>query len=338
MNDTARPATNTKLRALFTWRKTVMRLPALLCIGFASAFAALLQGTAAHAQSRVFVAAQGSDGNPCTFAAPCRTFQHAHDVVAANGEIDVLDPAGYGQLTISKAISIQGHGFAGISVLSGSAITISAGASDQVFLNGILIDGGGTGNSGIRYTSGLSLVVENCVVRNMSFNGLDFRSSATTTVKLSVSGSSFTENAFNGIIIAANNTGAVIASVQRVTLQDNALTGLVVTNDSGHGPLDVMVSDTVAANGADSTNGEGVSVLAGGSNIHLTLSRVTMSGNNVGVTLSGEPASAWLEQCTITGNTMGYKSVDGAVINTYGDNYIHANGSNSGNLSSVSKQ
>jgi len=64
--------------------------------------------------ARVFVAAQGgSDSNPCTFAAPCRTFQKGHDTVAAGGEIDVLDPAGYGALTITKAISIQGHGFPG---------------------------------------------------------------------------------------------------------------------------------------------------------------------------------------------------------------------------------
>src|SRR5262245_2868298 len=81
-------------------------------------------------QTRVFVAAQGSDGNPCTFALPCRTFQHAHDTVAAGGEIDVLDPAGYGALTIRKAISIQGHGFAGISVTAPAvdAISIFAGA------------------------------------------------------------------------------------------------------------------------------------------------------------------------------------------------------------------
>ena len=64
--------------------------------------------TAAHAQPvRVFVAAQGSDSNPCSFAAPCRTFQHAHDVVAAGGEINVLDPAGYGAVTISKATPKQ---------------------------------------------------------------------------------------------------------------------------------------------------------------------------------------------------------------------------------------
>ena len=54
---------------------------------FAAILLALgLGASAARAQSRVFVAAQGSDSNPCTFASPCRTFQHAHNVVAANGE------------------------------------------------------------------------------------------------------------------------------------------------------------------------------------------------------------------------------------------------------------
>ena len=88
-----------------------------------------------HAQPNpAFVAAKGSDSNPCTVALPCRSFQHAHDVIAANGEIDVLDPgAGYGTLNITKSISIQGHGFASIIVSSGvSGIAIHAGASDAV--------------------------------------------------------------------------------------------------------------------------------------------------------------------------------------------------------------
>src|SRR5262245_39107236 len=98
--------------------------------------------------TRVFVAAQGSDANSCTFAQPCRTFQRAHNVVAARGEIDVLDPAGYGVVTITKSISIQGHGFAGISVSgSGTGIIINAGANDRVSLNGVLIDGGGVGDT-----------------------------------------------------------------------------------------------------------------------------------------------------------------------------------------------
>src|SRR5262245_42597690 len=56
--------------------------------------------------ARVFVAAQGLDTNPCTFAQPCRSFQKAHDTVAAGGEINALDPADYGILTINKSISV----------------------------------------------------------------------------------------------------------------------------------------------------------------------------------------------------------------------------------------
>src|ERR1700745_985990 len=100
------------------------------------AAACTLPALRAQAQTRVFVAAQGSDSNSCTFASPCRTLQHAHDVVVAQGEIDVLDPAGYGQVTITKSISIQGHGFAGIAAV-GNGVTISAGTSDTVSLRGL---------------------------------------------------------------------------------------------------------------------------------------------------------------------------------------------------------
>jgi hypothetical protein len=122
-----------------------------------------LHADPAQAQ-RVFVGATGTDANPCTFALPCRTFQHAHDVATANGEIDVLDPAGYGPLTITKAINIQGHGFSGISVASGgTGININAGATDKINLNGLLIDGAGVGALGISFNTGGSLSVNNCV-------------------------------------------------------------------------------------------------------------------------------------------------------------------------------
>jgi hypothetical protein len=76
---------------------------------------------------------------------PCRTFQQAYNTAAANGEIDVLDPAGYGPLTITHGISIQAHGFGGITQICNprAAITISVTTSDPVTLNGLLIDGGG---------------------------------------------------------------------------------------------------------------------------------------------------------------------------------------------------
>src|SRR5215472_45648 len=114
-------------------------------------FVLVLHASPARAQ-RVFVAATGSDGNPCTFALPCRSFQHAHDVAPANAEIDVLDPGGYGALTITKAISIQGHGYSGVSVTSGATgITINAPSTAAINLNGLLMDGAGVGQIGVQF-------------------------------------------------------------------------------------------------------------------------------------------------------------------------------------------
>src|ERR1022692_1918624 len=125
------------------------------------ALAGALPVAPAHAQP-VFVPAKGANTNPCTFAQPCRSFQQAHNTVAASGEIDVLDPAGYGSLTITKAISIQGHGYSGISVASGgTGITINAGASD-VLLRSLTIDGQGVGQYGIVFNTAGSLTIQNC--------------------------------------------------------------------------------------------------------------------------------------------------------------------------------
>jgi hypothetical protein len=109
----------------------------------------------AHAQ-RVFVSGQGYDSNPCTVTQPCRTFQQAFNIAPANAEISVLDPAGYGPLTITHGISIQGHGWGSITQAASCttcvAITGSVTTSDPVTLDGLLLDGGGTGFFGINIT------------------------------------------------------------------------------------------------------------------------------------------------------------------------------------------
>src|SRR5271169_2243930 len=113
-----------------------------LAVGLA--LAGVLSVAPAHAQNRAFVSATGLDTNACSFTAPCRSLQQAHDILAANGEIEVLDPAGYGTLTINKAISIYGHGYTHISVTSGATgITINApGQGAIVALRGLTLEGG----------------------------------------------------------------------------------------------------------------------------------------------------------------------------------------------------
>jgi hypothetical protein len=127
--------------------------------------------SAAPAQAgpnRTWVSGHGTDSGACTLAAPCRTFAFALTQTAAGGEIDVLDPAGYSPVTITKAISIVNDsvGVAGIGAPSGDGVVINAGATDSVHLRGLTIDGRGSSASGVLFYKGGNLAIENCVIRN----------------------------------------------------------------------------------------------------------------------------------------------------------------------------
>jgi hypothetical protein len=110
------------------------------------------------------VSVNGNDANPCTALSPCITFQAAHDAVLAGGEISVLNTGGYGTLTITKAISIIAIGVeASIAIPSGgTGISIKAGVNDRINLRGLIIDGAGIGQTGIKFASGASLTIQNC--------------------------------------------------------------------------------------------------------------------------------------------------------------------------------
>jgi hypothetical protein len=252
-----------------------------------------------HAQ-RVFVSGHGLDTNPCTVTQPCRTFQHVHDTAPANSEIDVLDPAGYGQLTITKGISIQAHGFGGITACTNcNAITIQVTTSDPVTLNGLLIDGGSTGFYGINITSGRSVQILNSVVRHFQVGIYDVNT--TNGANLLIEDTVVSDNITGGIdIIPA-------ASFAQVTL--NRITAN--SNQWGIGIAGNVGSKTMIANSVLSHNTSG---------------------------LDSEDGTAWLAKTVISGNDTGV-NVAGGTVFSYGDNYINNNGTPvSGSLMPVSMQ
>src|ERR1051325_11029515 len=179
-----------------------------LCLSLISS-ALLIVATlgAAQAQTRrVFVAAQGADANDCSFANPCRTFNRAASVVSPGGEIDVLDPAGYGSISVTKALSVQGHGFAGISPAASSAsgVFVAAGGSDKVFLSGLIIEGENFGSTGITFQSGATLTIENTVIRNWNDSGIAIVPSSTACVgncTISVTDTVVADNGGHGIFL-----------------------------------------------------------------------------------------------------------------------------------------
>src|SRR5262245_33822857 len=152
---------------MMTMMTTALTTATLLALG-------MLAAPAQAQLARTWVSSLGNDANDCNRSTPCKTFQRAHDNTLALGEISVLDPGGYGAVTITKGISIinDGVGEAGALVSGGlNGITINAGPNGKVSLRGLTIKGiGFGGGNGIVFNSGNSLTIENCVVRNLSGN------------------------------------------------------------------------------------------------------------------------------------------------------------------------
>src|SRR5499427_7450485 len=135
-----------------------------------------LWSSAAQAQApRTWVSGVGDDANPCSRTAPCKTFAGAISKTAAGGEIDALDPGGFGAVTITKAITIDGGGgqVASILVSGTNGIVVSAGPTDVVILRNLRINGIGSGINGIRFLAGKDLNVENCFIFGFTTNGVD---------------------------------------------------------------------------------------------------------------------------------------------------------------------
>src|SRR6202022_3175178 len=120
-----------------------MRRIATLAI-FLGFLTPLLASAPAHAQAnRTWVSVVGDDANPCSRTAPCKTFAGAISKTAAAGEINCLDPGGFGTVTITKSITLNCHEILG-SILGGpgaTGITINAGASDTVVIRNLQING-----------------------------------------------------------------------------------------------------------------------------------------------------------------------------------------------------
>jgi hypothetical protein len=168
----------------------------------------------AHAlPTRTWVSGKGTDAGACTVTAPCRTFAFALTQTNAGGEIDVLDPAGYGAVTIAKAINIVNDdvGVAGIQTAPGAnGVTINAGANDSVHLRGLTIEGLGSGAAGIQFNTGGNLAIENCVIRNFRIAGINI--SPHHNEHFSVSNTIASNNPGDGILVQLTGRRSLPAS------------------------------------------------------------------------------------------------------------------------------
>src|SRR5919205_717004 len=135
-----------------TGSRILKAVPALVLVALALPASASAQAT------RTWVSGVGDDANPCSRTAPCKTFAGAISKTANGGEINCLDPGGFGGVTITKSLTIKCHYTEGGALVAGTnAIVVNAASTDNVVLDGLDINGIGTGSqtslNGVRILS-----------------------------------------------------------------------------------------------------------------------------------------------------------------------------------------
>ena len=281
----------------------------------------------AHAQAtRTWISGVGDDANPCSRTAPCKTFAGAISKTTAGGEIDVLDPGGFGALTITKAITLDGGGgqVASILVSGTNGINISAGASDVVILRNLrfngIIQSGSAGVIGVAINSAAKVIIEKCDIFGFSSAAIDAVPS-TGTLALKVQETTLNNNA-GGITIKPSGGAIVNGAVERTHIDANTGAGMRV-DGTGGGSSNVAVTDSsLSLNGSN-----GLSAVSGPSgNVKVDLTRVVLA-NNAGSALqssnsTGGTSMVTVGQSMLSNNATAWSIVSSGQLLSYGNNQV----------------
>ncbi len=300
-------------------------LAVLVCIAFGTSLA--------HAQAaRTWVSGTGDDANPCSLTAPCKTFAGAISKTAVNGEIDALDPGGYGAVTITKSMTIDGTGtFAGILANFGSSgVIINFNLDDvtdpikSVRLRGISINGTGSGtrsgsrginvsasslgqpkvmvqdvvidsfvNDGILFAAnGGDLVVRDTVSRNNGGAGLKLDSVGVNLIHASIENSTF----------VLNGDGIRVEDSVRATIKDSSL-----SNNTGSGLAAINVSNSAVTQ-----------------ILHSLISENRQNGIQAGGNITFSTVQVAESMIVHNGVGIAFSNANGR-INSWGNNYVSIN-------------
>ncbi len=287
------------------------RPPLLRALPKRPAVPAAPRKAATGSAQRTFVsAAAGNDANPCTRAAPCRNFAAAIAQTVSGGEVVVLDSGGYGTVTISQAVSLVAPPgvYAGISVFSGTGITINAGLGDVVTIRGLTLNGLGGGN-GIVFTSGAALYVQDSVFKNLAGVGVYGAASASVVVE-----DSLFSRVGNGVFLQTG-AGTIRGTVEHSRFEDG-FAGVI----AGIG-ANAVVRDSVASGNQAGFSAQAV-------NAQLDVENSLATHNDIGLNSNGVIRAS---ETTIEENTTG---LAGTIV-SFGNNRLAGNGFNGSFTSTI---
>ncbi|HVF49688.1 MAG TPA: right-handed parallel beta-helix repeat-containing protein [Pyrinomonadaceae bacterium] len=280
----------------------------------------------AQAQAtRTWVSGVGDDVNPCSRTAPCKTYAGAISKTAKDGEISTLDPGGFGTVTITKSLYINGtHGQGYGSILAALTtgvtvnITDAADVRKTVRLRSLDINGASTGTNGVSYIAGNNVFIEDCVIDgftgNGSTTGIGIRMALGTSGDLFVK-DTVVRNVVTGMRVTTTS-GFAVATVTNTKFENNT-TGVEVTTNGFATIRDSVASqntgDGIKASGngvinvTDSTMahnaGTAINASASGSTIRVASSRIFANGVGIAFAVGGTVSSDGQNRLTANGST-----------------------------------
>lgn len=286
-----------------------------------SLFAIIILATCSLVQAqatRTWVSGVGDDVNPCSRTAPCKTFAGAISKTATNGEINCLDPAGYGAVTVTKSITIDCEDTQGSILAAGTNgvivnITSVTDTKKSFKLRGVSINGAGTGLNGIRVLSALNVTLQEVVIDGFVTHGVSIENS-TLALKVLIEDSTIRSNTGNGVNSFPTGTGTSNIAIKDTSFAFHTGNGVNLANSTvatvtdsqiNGNAIGINVGANAQAFASRCTINNNTTGAAAGSGGNIRLFGTTITGNGTGV--SGTAITSVTNTNTITGNT-----VDGA--------------------------
>jgi hypothetical protein len=294
-------------------------------------------GSAAAQATRTWISGVGDDANPCSRTAPCKTFQGTISKTAAGGEINCIDPGGFGAVTITKSITILCDNVeAGILVAGTNGIVVNS-TTAIVVISGIDFEGLGNaattaGTNGVNILNAAAVHIRNTKIRGFRNGyGINFQPQ-NASAQLFVDNVSITESgsssnvATGGINLNPAAGMTATATITNTQIENNLNVGL-------RADITGIVGSSIKAtfdNVAISNNGVGILFKApsGTGTIKLMLTNSLVANNDgQGIIANGTGVSAWVGNTTVTNNGTGLMIPGNfASLLSYGDNRLSGNG------------
>lgn len=264
---------------------------------------------------RTYVSVNGNDSNVssgCQQIAPCRNFNIALGVTASRGELVALDSGNYMPFNITQAVTIKAAPGADVTILSsgfGDAIAINAGPSDSIVLHGLTINGSAlSGWTGIHFWTGGALLVESCVVTDLT-NGIRVDGPG----KITVTDTLIRDN-IQGMVMQTGS-GQIHATLDHLQIKNNQFTGIGVWTNT-----QAVISNSLIIDNLQN----GIEVSAGSpGNAVANVEGCTIKNNYNGIVSYGG-SLARVSHSTITDNMQGIPMFGGQVL-SFGNNRLAGN-------------